>query len=231
MTKNTVAIEKSTKSDESTNSVERPITLILFSSNRNLTRTELKKTFAVKKGKLFHVRKEHASVADVFDNLFAVRASRPAEALFFNYKSKNPITHFYIVGQGTCVKEFAILKYGTQLLGGFDACTSELLAIKKLLEAYRVITLFCMEGKSSLNRLHHQVDEIIDSQLMDSTAYSNLLSKSAQELNNMTYPIICLAKDKVDEWYDRHFWKDVDGSPEAMTDKSIQLSASDAAAS
>ena len=43
MTKNTVAIEKSTKSDESTNSVERPITLILFSSNRNLTRTELKR--------------------------------------------------------------------------------------------------------------------------------------------------------------------------------------------
>ena len=231
MTKNTVAIEKSTKSDESTNSVERPITLILFSSNRNLTRTELKKTFAVKKGKLFHVRKEHASVADVFDNLFAVRASRPAEALFFNYKSKNPITHFYIVGQGTCVKEFAILKYGTQLLGGFDACTSELLAIKKLLEAYRVITLFCMEGKSSLNRLHHQVDEIIDSQLMDSTAYSNLLSKSAQELNDMTYPIICLAKDKVDEWFDKHFWKDVDLTPEAVTDKPIELSALDEVAS
>ena len=231
MTKNTVAIEKSTKSDESTNSVERPITLILFSSNRNLTRTELKNTFAVKKGKLFHVRKEHASVADVFDNLFAVRASRPAEALFFNYKSKNPITHFYIVGQGTCVKEFAILKYGTQLLGGFDACTSELLAIKKLLEAYRVITLFCMEGKSSLNRLHHQVDEIIDSQLMDSTAYSNLLSKSAQELNDMTYPIICLAKDKVDEWFDKHFWKDVDLTPEAVTDKPIELSALDEVAS
>ena len=231
MTKNTVAIEKSTKSDESTNSVERPITLILFSSNRNLTRTELKKTFAVKKGKLFHARKEHASVADAFDNLFAVRASRPAEALFFNYKSKNPITHFYIVGQGTCVKEFAILKYGTQLLGGFDACTSELLEIKKLLEAYRVITLFCMEGKSSLNRLHHQVDEIIDSQLMDSTAYSNLLSKSAQELNDMTYPIICLAKDKVDEWFDKHFWKDVDLTPEAVTDKPIELSALDEVAS
>ena len=185
----------------------------------------------MKKGKLFHVRKEHASVADVFDNLFAVRASRPAEALFFNYKSKNPITHFYIVGQGPCVKEFAILKYGTQLLGGFDACTSELLAIKKLLEAYRVITLFCMEGKSSLNRLHHQVDEIIDSQLMDSTAYSNLLSKSAQELNDMTYPIICLAKDKVDEWFDKHFWKDVDLTPEAVTDKPIELSALDEVAS
>ena len=211
--------------------MERPITVILFSSNRNLTRTELKMTFAVKKGKLCHVRKEHAAVADVFDNLFAVRASRPAEALFFNYKSKNPITHFYIVGQGTCVKEFAILKYGTQLLGGFDACTSELLAIKKLLEAYRVITLFCMEGKSSLNRLHHQVDEIIDSQLMDSTAYSNLLSKSAQELNDMTYPIICLAKDKVDEWFDKHFWKDVDLTPEAVTDKPIELSALDEVAS
>ena len=221
MTKNTVTIEKVNKSDESTNSGERPITLILFSSNRNLTRTELKKTFAVKKGKLFRATKEHASVADVFDNLFAVRASRPAEGLFFNYKSKNPITHFYVVGQGTCVKEFAILKYGTQLLGGFDACTSELLAVKKLLEAYRVITLFCMEGRGSLNRLHHQVDEIIDSQLMDPTEYSNLISKTAQELNDMTYPIISLAKDKVDDWFDRHFWKDVDSSLETVTDKPI----------
>ncbi len=221
MTKNTVAIVNSTKSDESMNSVERPITLILFSSNRNLTRTELKKTFAVKKGKLFHARKEYASVADVFDNLFAVRESRPAEGLFFNYKSKNPITHIYIVGQGTSVKEFAILKYGTQLLGGFDACTSDLLVIKKLLEAYRVITLFWMESRSSLNRLHDLVDEIEDSQLMDLSAYSNLLSKSAQELNDVTYPIICLAKDKVDEWYDRHFWKDVDVSLKAVTDKTL----------
>ncbi|PUE36794.1 hypothetical protein, partial [Limnohabitans sp. Hippo4] len=154
MTKNTVAIKKFTKLDETTNPVERPITLILFSTNQNLTRTDLKKTFAVKKGKLFHARKENASVADVFDNLFAVRESRPAEGLFFNYKSKNPITHIYIVGQGTCVKEFAILKYGTQLLGGFEATTFELLEIKKLLEAYRVIALFCMEGKSALNRLH-----------------------------------------------------------------------------
>ncbi len=221
MTKNTATIEKVNKSDESTNSGERPITLILFSSNRNLTRTELKKIFAVKEGKLFRAKKEHASVADVFDDLFAVRASRPAEGLFYNYKSKNPITHFYVVGQGTCVKEFAILKYGTQLLGGFDACTSELLAVKKLLEAYRVITLFCMEGRGSLNRLHHQVDEIIDSQLMDPTEYSNLITKTAQELNDMTYPIISLAKDKVDDWFDRHFWKDVDSSLETETDKPI----------
>jgi len=49
MTKNTVTSEMLNKSDESTNSGERPITLILFSSDRNLTRTELKKTFAVKK--------------------------------------------------------------------------------------------------------------------------------------------------------------------------------------
>ena len=27
--------------------------------------------------------------------------------------------------------------------------------------------------------------------------------------------------DKVDEWYDRHFWKDVDVSPKAATDKTL----------
>jgi len=231
MTKNTVAIEKSNKSEETTNSAERPVTLILFGSNRNLTITDLKKTFAVKKGKLFHTRKEQAFVADLFDNLFAVRASRPAEGLFYDHKSKNSVSQFYIVDQGTCVKELAILKYGTQLLGGFDVVSSEMEDIQELMEAYRVITFFCMEGRSSLNRLHHLVDETVDSQLMDLSAYSNLLSKSAQELNDVTYPIISLAKDKVDEWYDRHFWKDVDFTPEAVTDKPIELSALDAAAS
>ena len=221
MTKNTVTIEKLNNSDESTNSGERPITLILFSSNRNLTRTELKKTFAVKKGKLFRASKEHSYVAEVFDILFAVRASRPAEGLFFNYESKNHITHFYVVDQGTCVKEFAILKYGTQLVGGFDTCRSELLEIKKLLEAYRVIAIFCIEGRSSLNRLHQQVDEIIESKLMDPTEYSNSISKTAQELNDMTYPIISLAKDKVDDWFDRHFWKNIDSSLETVSDKPI----------
>ena len=221
MTKNTVAIEKSNKSDETTNSEERLITVICFSLNRDPTRTELKKTFAVKKGKLFHARKEHTIVADLFNNLFAVRASRPAEGLFYDHKSKNSISHFYVVDQGVCAKEFAILKYGTQLLGGFDVVSSEMKDIHELMEAYRVITFFCMEGRSSLNRLHHLVDKTVDSQLMDLSAYSNLLSKSAQELNDVTYPIICLAKDKVDEWYDRHFWKDVDFSPEAVADKPI----------
>ena len=47
----------------------------------------------------------------------------------------------------------------------------------------------------------------------------------------MTYPIICLAKDKVDEWFDKHFWKDVDLTPEAVTDKPIELSALDEVAS
>ena len=89
MTKNTVAIEKSNKSDETTNSEERPITLILFSSNRNLTRTELNKTFAVKEGKLFQARKKHPIVADLFNNLFVkIIGTYPAR---FESRSHKPI--------------------------------------------------------------------------------------------------------------------------------------------
>ena len=54
---------------------------------------------------------------------------------------------------------------------------------------------------------------------------------SAQELNDMTYPIISLVKNKVDEWFERYFWKDVDLTPEAVTDKPIELSALDEVAS
>lgn len=227
MKNNTVPAEESNKPDGTSNSVETPITVICFSLNRNPTLTELKKTFAAKKGKLFHARK-NLVLADVFDNLFAVRASRPSEGRFYDHKSKNFISHFYILDQAEFKKEFAILKYGTQLLGGFDCVASELKEIHDLLEAYRVVTFFCMESRSSFNRLHDQINEIEKSQLMDLSAYSNLLSKSAQELNVVTSPIICLAKAKVDEWYDKHIWKAVDLSPIALQDKSLQSAESNA---
>ena len=221
----------SDKSEETSKSVQRPITIIFFSLNRNLTRTELKKTFAVKKGKLFLAKKEHAGIAHMFDTLFAVRSSRPAEGLYFDHQNKNSITHIYVVAQGTYVKEFAILKYGTQLIGGFDVSKIELEEIEKILQAYRDIASSCMNSKFFMNGLLEQADKIIGSKTMDSCVYKDLLSKSAQELNDMTYPIISLAKNKVDEWFERYFWKDVDFSPEAVTDKPIQLSALDAEAS
>jgi hypothetical protein len=213
----------STASDPSTaisNSAQRQITVILFGTNRNLTRAELKKTFAVKKGMLGKASK-FAIEADVFDDLFAVRASRPEEGLFFNYESKNSVSHIYVVDQGTCTKEFAILKYGTELLGGFDTCTTELKELYKLLQAYGAITLLLLKGQNSLHSLHHQLKKIVDSELTNSCQFKELFSKSVQELSENTHPIISLEKDKVDEWFEMHFWKDDYSSSEAVSDKAI----------
>ena len=213
--------------DESTaisNSDKKRVTVILFGTIRNLTRTELKKTFSVKKGKLSHVRK-FSFEADVFNDLFAVRASRPTEGLFFNYESKNSVSHIYVVNQGTCIKDFAMLKYGKDLLGGFDVFKSDLEDVQKLLEAYKAIASFCIRGKNTLNSLHKQIEMITDSNLVTSSKFKELLSKSVQELEDRTYPIISLAKDKVDTWYEMHFWKDIYSSSEAVSDKPIQLAA------
>jgi hypothetical protein len=62
-----------------------------------------------------------------------------------------------------------------------------------------------------------------DSHLVTSSKLKEFLSKSVQELEGITYPIISLAKDKVDSWYDKHFWKDVSLSSEAVCDKPIHL--------
>lgn len=206
---------------EISNPAQRPITIILFGTNRNLTRTELKKTFAVKKGKLYKARNRHDIEIDVFDMLFAVRASRPADGLFFNYESKNSVSHIYVVDQGSCIQDFAILKYGAELLGGFDVVKSEMEDVQKVLEAYRAVASFCIRGKNSLNSLHKQTEMIADSHHITSSKFKKLLSKSVQELEDMTYPIISLAKDKVDAWYEMHFWKDVYSSSEVVSDKSV----------
>ena len=206
---------------EISNAKQKRITVILFGTNRNLTRTELKKTFAVKKGNLYKTKNRQAMETDVFDILFAVRASRPADGLFLNHEDKKFISHIYVVAQGTCIKDFAILKYGADLLGGFDVCKSELKEVQELLEAYRAITLFFIRGKNTLNSLHKQAEMMKDSHLITSSKFKQLLSKSVRELEDMTYPIISLAKDKVDAWYEMHFWKDVYSSSEPVSDKSV----------
>ena len=204
------------------NSEQKPVTVILFSTNRNLTRTELKKTFAVKKGKLYKARKRHDIETDVFDMLFAVRASRPAEGLFFNYESKKFVSHTYVVAYGSCIKDFALLKYGSELLGGFDVFKSEMEELQKLLEAYRAVASFCIRGKNTLNGLQQQAEIVADSHVITSSKFKELLSKSLQELNDMTNPAISLAKDKVDGWFDQHAWKDAYSSSEAVCAKPSQ---------
>ena len=214
-------ISISDKSQDISNSKQRPMTVILFSFNRNITRTELKNTLGVKKGKLLQGRKKHATVAGLFDKLFAVRAASPAEGVFFNYQKNNSLSHIYLVDQGTCLKEFAILKYGNQLLGGFNVCISELEELQDLLEAYRKIAFSCNICINSVKALSNTFDTITNSQLIDLCKYKDLLSPFAQELNNLTCQIISLAKDKVDDWFDRHSWKDVDLTSEAVADKLI----------
>lgn len=200
------------------NADQKRVTIILFGTNRNLTRTELKKIFAVKKGKLYKARNRHDIEIDVFDMLFAVRESRPVDGLFFNYESKNSVSHMYVVAQGACIQDFAILKYGTELLGGFDVVKSEMEDVQKLLEAYRAVTSFSIRGKNSLNSLHQQTEMITDSHVITSSKFQELLSKSLQELNAMTNPIIASTKDKVDEWFEKHFWKNDHSSCKVVND-------------
>jgi hypothetical protein len=211
------------------NSEKKQVTVILFGTNRNLNRTELKKLFAVKRGKLYKTRNQFDMKAEIFDMLFAVRASRPADGQLFNYDSKDSVSHIYVVDVGVCIKDFATLKYGSELLGGFDVSKSEMDEIQILLESYRAVASFCIRGKNSLNGLQLQTETIADSHLIISSKFQELLSKSLQELNDMTYPVISFAKDKVDEWFEMHFWKDVYSTNNAEGGKSIQFAALDVA--
>ncbi len=75
-------------------SPQNPITLILFSTKRNLTRTELKKTFGVKKGKLLKVGRHFWDEGEIFSKLFAIQSSSIEEGRYYDFDDKKWVTHF-----------------------------------------------------------------------------------------------------------------------------------------
>ena len=198
---------------------ERKATFILFSSTKKLTHLDLKKTFRVKKGKLFPIKRKHFEEGELFNKLNAVRASKPNEGMYFNFNEMNVVTHIYVVDQHTCTKDFAILKYGPELLGGFDVCPSALEELSKLLEAYREIASFCGHGRYSLDELHQRSKAITNSAIQTSSKFTDLLTEAVESFEGFTQPILSLARGKVDEWFEAHYWKDVYSAVDAVDDK------------
>ena len=204
---------------------DKHATLILFSTSQKLTRTNLKKIFRVKKGKLFQIKRKHMAEGDLFDTLNAVRFAKSEEGQYFNFDNMNPITHIYVVKQHSCTKDFALLKYGAELVGGFDVCPSQLHELAELLEAYRQVASLCGHGRHSLRGLYERSILISNTQPTKTCKFTDSLLSAVESFDDFANPIITLAKSKVDDWYESHIWQDVYSSHESKNDKLNQLAA------
>lgn len=189
-------------------SPQKPVTLILFSTKRNLTRTELKKTFGVKKGKLLKVGRHFWAEGEIFGKLFAIQSSSIEEGRYYDFGDKKWVTHFYILNNHSYVKDFAVLKYGEELLGGFDLCRSDAKKLENILTTYQsYVTLI-----ASINRMLEDllkkasVPEIED--CLEKTKLIESLTGAEHSFKNFIHPKLALTKQEVDVWYQTHRWKD-----------------------
>ncbi len=188
-------------------SPQNPITLILFSTKRNLTRTELKKTFGVKKGKLLKVGRHFWDEGEIFSKLFAIQSSSIEEGRYYDFDDKKWVTHFYILNNHSYIKDFAILKYGEELLGGFDLCRSDAEKLEKILTTYQSYVSLIASSKRMLEDLlkNASAPEIED--CIEKNKLIKSLTRAEHSFKNFIHPKLALTKKEIDAWYQAHRWK------------------------
>jgi len=203
----------------STPVAEKKGTFILFSTTKNLTKTDLKKTFNVKKGNLVLIKRKHIDEGYIFDQLFAIKTAAPNDGIYHNYEQDKFVTHIYSVKQNTCAKDFALMKYGAELLGGFDVCHSDLMTLTGMIESYRQIAYFCSHGKNSLKSLERQATEMSEHQIGPDTQFQNQLQDVINSIEDFSHPKLIEFKEKIDDWFESHKWKDAYSESDAQNDQ------------
>jgi hypothetical protein len=193
---------------EETVSTQKPVTLILFSTKRNLTRTELKKTFGVKKGKLLKVGRHQRAEGDVFNKLFAIQSSSIEDGRYYDFDDKKWVTHFYILSNLSCIKDFAVLKYGEELLGGFDLSRSDAEKLQKILTTYQSYASLITSSKRMLEDLLKKASAPEIEDCLEKTKLIESLTGADHLFKNFIYPKLAVTKQEVDVWYQTHRWKD-----------------------
>jgi hypothetical protein len=204
---------------------EKNATFILFSTTDKLTRTELKKAFRVKKGRLLSTKGKNWQVGNLFDQLNAVKNSLPDEGKYFNFDGDKHVTHIYIVAQRSCTKTFGLVRYFDQFLGGYDVSPSALKQLEILLDEYRDVASFCGHGKGSISGLNVRANQIAQKGIGDSNKIQNLITQLKVEFDQFANPNLEKAKEKINLWREQHRWSDIDSQSSAQNDAQSQLAA------
>jgi hypothetical protein len=123
--------------------MDKEVTFILFSTQQKLTLTKLKKTSRVKKGKLFKIRNEMYELGELFQAIQLIKDSISNDDKFFNFDGIQNVTHIYVVKSKTCTKDFAVMKFGDELIGGYDINRSDLRIFEEIRNEYVKATLKC----------------------------------------------------------------------------------------
>lgn len=205
--------------------LEKSATFILFSTDENLTRTELNKAFRVKKGRLISMKGKFWQTGNLFDKLIAIKNSIPDEGIFFNFDFDRPVTHIYIVAQRSCTTSFALLKYYDQFRGGFDVSPSALEELQDLMEDYGQVASFYEFFKATFSRLNSTANEIGKKGRGVSSTIEMMCCQLEVEFTNFAKPNLELAKEKIDLWRDQHQWTHIDTTDKAQNDIQTPLAA------
>lgn len=206
-------------------SKDKTATFILLSTDEKLTRTELKKTFRVKNGRLITIKGKYWHIGNLFDQLNAIKNSDPCRGVYLNFDSIKQVTHIYIVAQSSCTKTFGLVKYSNEFLGGYDLSQNKLEELETLLQEYREIASYCGQSKQALTQLQNNTHKVAHNGIGDSNRLQQLIKDIELEFAAFSYPNFYQALEKINSWREQHQWTDIESKGPAQNDSQGQLAA------
>ena len=205
--------------------MDKEVTFILFSTQQKLTLTELKKTFRVKKGKLFKIRNDMYELGKLFEAIQLIKNSIPNDDKFFNFDGIQHVTHIYVVKSKTCTKDFAVMKFGDELIGGYDIKRSDLRILEEIRNEYVKATSKCSHAIHIIRDLKNHTLNISNSNINLSIQLNEMVDLLRSSFYEFAKPDMEKWKKEIIQWDEKHRWEDVYYKVEATNDPTEKLAA------
>jgi len=184
-------------------------TFILFSTKNKLSLRDLKSTFAVTHGRLFNINRNTRWFSNVFDKFFGIKNSDPENGIYIKLIKSQAITHLFITKPNSVTKDFGIMKYGSELLGGFDVSTDTFDELSDLVDTYVTIANFCGYEMDVLRDICNESKDVCVFDPVTPVDLINHLMHAMNSCEEFGLPKLNFARSKIDAWEQAHTWTDI----------------------
>ena len=205
--------------------MNKEVTFILFSTQQKLTLAELKKIFRVKKGKLFKIRNDMYELGKLFEAIQLIKNSIPNDDKFFNFDGIQNVTHIYVVKSKTCTKDFAAMKFGNELIGGYDIKRSDLEILKEIRNKYVKATSKCSHAIHIIRDLKNHTLNISKANINLSIQLNQMVDLLRSSFYEFAKPDMEKWKKEIVQWHEKHRWEDIYSKAESINDPTEKLAA------
>ena len=154
-----------------------------------------------------------------------LKNSIPNDDKFFNFDGIQHVTHIYVVKSKTCTKNFAVMKFGDELIGGYDIKRSDLRILEEIRNEYVKATSKCSHAIHIIRDLKNHTSNISNSNTNLSIQLNEMVDLLRSSFYEFAKPDMEKWKKEIIQWDEKHRWEDVYYKAEAINDPTEKLAA------